>query len=84
MARGEDAILIHESIIQGHLAYKIVFVFNDWTPDTNSCHGSGCDSQLELSCIAFPLSLPDLFEGRLEAPAAVAIVRLSSETLGNT
>ena len=42
------------------------------------------NSQLELSCIAFSLSLLDPFEGRTEAPAAVAIVRLSSETLGNT
>ena len=33
------------------------------------------NSQLELSSIAFLLSLPDPFKGRREAPVTVAIVK---------
>lgn len=32
------------------------------------------NSQLELSSVAFPFSLPDPLKGRIEAPAAVAII----------
>jgi len=75
MARGEDAILIHESIILGHHVYNIVSVFNDWTPGTNHRLDIVVDnSQVELSCIAFLLAFPDPFEERTEAPAAVAIL----------
>ena len=74
-------ILIHEIIIRRHHAYKIVFVCNDGRLVQVVVTIVVDNSQLELSCIAFPLSLSRSIR---EAPAAVAIVSLSSETLGNT